>query len=667
MKIKIPFTNRFIEIRSTLANPQQWLIDWFAGGGTSVSGVTVNENTAMNVTAVYAAVDILARTLASLPLPVYRRLKPRGKERAYDHPLYEVLHNQPNPEMTSFEFRQALMGHLALWGNCFAEIERNRAGDVVALWLLRPDRMMIKRDSRGLLYVYTLPEGKQAGLRQYQVMHIRGLSSDGVVGYSPIRLARETIGLALATQEYGARFFSNDARPGGVLQYPGKLSEKAKKNLRQSWEERYSGLSNAHRVAILEEGVTWQQVGIPPEDAQFLDTRKFQIEEIARIYHVPPHLLGDLSRSTYSNIEQQSIEFVVHTMRPWLVCWEQAIRRDLFTTEERKQYFAEFLVEGLLRGDTESRYKAYAIGRQNGWLSADDIRELENMNPLPDGQGKVYLVPLNMIPANMVGTEEQTRMLAKSLETRNAHSEGAGQGAEKRSMPVRAKRPEQYYTVFKAAAERLVRWEISEIRKLVRKHLKRNTRDISTFNTELDAWYTRDATKERMRKYMLPVILSYTSVIAADAEEEVGGELTQGWTDVQANGYTEIYIREHIDSSKGQIQALAREPEPETTINERLDEWEEKRPDKIAKWETVNAAGVFARLAFAALGVRYLRWRTSTNPCPYCQSMDGKVVGINSAFALGNVEAEGEPPMRLFKTPKNPPLHQGCSCYIEPA
>lgn len=393
------------ERRSTLANPEKWLIDWFSGGGKAASGVTVNETTALNATAVFSAVDILSRTLASLPLPVYHRLQGGGKERATDHPLYVLLHDLPNPEMTSFELRQALMGHLALWGNAFAEIERDNGGRVIGLWPLRPDRMQVRRDERGLRYEYSLSSGSGVVLRQRNVMHIRGLSSDGIVGYSPIRLAREAIGLSLATEEFGARFFGNGSRPGGVLQHPGKLSEDASKRLKKSWEEMHQGLTQAHRVAILEEGMTWQQVGIPPEDAQFLETRKFQVTEIARIFHVPPHMLADLERSTFSNIEHQGIEFVVHTMRPWLVCWEQAIKRDLFLSAERNTYFAEFLVDGLLRGDTKSRYEAYAVGRQNGWLSADDIRELENMNPLPDGQGKIYLVNGNMVPADQAGKQ----------------------------------------------------------------------------------------------------------------------------------------------------------------------------------------------------------------------------------------------------------------------
>lgn len=217
-----------------------------------------------------------------------------------------------------------------------------------------------------------------------------------------MRLAREAIGMALATEEYGARFFGNGAKPGGVLEHPGKLSKEAQDRLRTSWNEMHQGLSKQHRIAILEEGMSYKQIGIPPEDAQFLETRKFQLNEIARIFRIPPHLVGDLERATFSNVEQQSIDFVVHTIRPWLVRWEQAIKLKLFTPTERRRFFAEFVADGLLRGDIKSRYEAYAIGRQNGWLSADDIRELENMNPLPDDTGKVYLVPLNMVPADKV-------------------------------------------------------------------------------------------------------------------------------------------------------------------------------------------------------------------------------------------------------------------------
>lgn len=386
-----------------MSSPERWLIDFFSGR-SSASGINVNETTALQSTAVYACVRILAETIASLPFPVYERLSGGGKARAPNHPLYSVLQEAANSEMTSFTLRETLMGHILLWGNAYAEIEYNNAGQVIGLWPLRPDRTWPERnaETKQIQYRTALTDGTQAVLPFDKVLHIAGLGYDGLIGYSPIHLAREAVGLAIATEKFGATFFGNGTNVGGVAKHPGKLSEQGSKNLRQSINETYAGLGNSHRVMLLEEGMTFEKVGIPPEDAQFLQTRQFQLNEISRIFRVPPHMIGDLSRATFSNVEQQSIDFVVHTIRPWLVRLEQAVKFKLFTPSERRRFFAEFLVDGLLRGDIKSRYEAYSIGRQNGWLSADDVRELENMNPLPDGTGKVYLVPLNMVPADKV-------------------------------------------------------------------------------------------------------------------------------------------------------------------------------------------------------------------------------------------------------------------------
>jgi HK97 family phage portal protein len=253
----------------------------------------------------------------------------------------------------------------------------------------------VTREEGKVVYRYTLArEGINLTLAPWQVLHIPGLGFDGLLGYSPIAMAREAVGLAMATEEFGARFYNQNAQPGIVLKHPNRLSNEARDNLRKSWEDSHRGLDKAHKAAILEEGMSLEKIGIPPDDAQFLETRKFQRSEIASFFHIPPHMIGDLDKATFSNIEQQSLEFVVYTMRPWLVRWEQAINQKLILQEN---YFSEFLVDGLLRGDIAARYSAYAVGRQWGWLSANDVRELENMNPI-DG-GDTYLTPLNMLPA----------------------------------------------------------------------------------------------------------------------------------------------------------------------------------------------------------------------------------------------------------------------------
>lgn len=368
--------------------------------GNTSAGKAVNEHTAMQMTAVYSCVRILSETLAGLPLHVYRYNDSGGKEKYLKHPLYKLLHDEPNPEMTSFAFRETLMSHLLLWGNAYAQIIRNARGEVIALYPLMPNKMTVDRDSKGrLFYLYsrtsddapTLGDDSQVYLSPSEVLHIPGLGFDGLIGYSPIAMAKNAVGLAIATEEYGAKFFANGAAPGGVLEHPGTIKDPQK--VKESWNAAYQGSQNAHRVAVLEEGMKYQPIGISPEQAQFLETRKFQINEIARIFRVPPHMLAGLEKSSFSNIEQQSLEFVKYTLDPWVVRWEQSMCRALLMESEKPIVFIKFNVDGLLRGDYVSRMSGYATARQNGWMSANDIRELENLDRIPaEFGGDLYLI-----------------------------------------------------------------------------------------------------------------------------------------------------------------------------------------------------------------------------------------------------------------------------------
>ena len=370
--------------------------------GGSNSGVRVDEMRAMQTSAVYACVKIIAESVASLPLHLFKKGKDGKNELAEQHPLFSCLYEIPNEEMTSFEFREMMMSALLLWGNAYARIIR-RQGHVTELWYLKPQNMTVERDTvtGKIKYTYTDDITNETYVyKPNQVFHLRGLSFDGVKGISPIAQAREAVGLALATEEYGAKFFGNGARPGGVLEHPGTLKDPEK--LRDSWNKVYQGTRNSHKVAVLEEGMKYHSIGIAPEDAQFLETRKYQVNEICRMFRVPPHMVGDLERATFSNIEHQSIEFVQHTIRPWLVRWEQAISRLLLDDSERLLYFAKFNVDGLMRGDYKSRMEGYAVGRQNGWLSINDIRRLEDMAPVPaEKGGDDYLVNSSMVGASL--------------------------------------------------------------------------------------------------------------------------------------------------------------------------------------------------------------------------------------------------------------------------
>lgn len=383
--------------------------------GGSTAGKNVNERSAMQMTAVYACVRILSEAIAGLPLHMYRYKDEGGKEKALDHNLYQLLHDEPNPEMTSFVFRETLMTHLLLWGNAYAQIIRNGKGEVIALYPLMPNRMTVNRDSNGMLYYQyqksnddaPTMEGSSVILSPSEVLHVPGLGFDGLVGYSPIAMAKNAIGLSIAAEEYGAKFYANGAAPSGVLEHPGVLKDPAK--VRDSWNAAFGGSSNSHKVAVLEEGLKYTPISISPNEAQFLETRKFQIDEIARIFRVPPHMVGDLEKSSFSNIEQQSLEFVKYTLDPWVVRWEQSLSRALLSEDEKKTYFFKFNVDGLLRGSYHERMQGYSIGIQNGFMCPNDVRELENLDMIPDELGgNKFMVNGNMVDLANVGAAYQS-------------------------------------------------------------------------------------------------------------------------------------------------------------------------------------------------------------------------------------------------------------------
>lgn len=382
---------------------------FFWGGSTS--GKRVTPRTSMQMTAVYACVRVLAEGIAGLPLHLYRYDESGNRVKAADSKLYFLLHDEPNPEMTSFVFRETMMTHLLLWGNAYAQIVRNMRGEIVGLYPLMPDRMTVGRNENGALYYdYTRygDESKSTSLGTVrlsprEVFHIPGLGFDGLVGYSPVAMARNAVGMGLAVEEFGARFFEKGAAPTGVLEHPTTLKDPAK--IRENWQSVYGGSGNSGKVAILEEGMKYNPISIPPDQAQFLETRKFQLDEIARIYRVPPHMIGDLEQSSFSNIEQQALEFVKYTLGPWVMRWEQQISKSLLLPHEKSTYFANFNVDGLLRGDYQSRMNGYAIGINNGFMSPNDVRRLENMDLIPaELGGDKYMVNGNMCPLDMAGS-----------------------------------------------------------------------------------------------------------------------------------------------------------------------------------------------------------------------------------------------------------------------
>lgn len=401
MKLMQNILSRFgYQKRTTSSNPAQWLIDWVHGGAETSSGKHINEQSALKYSPFWAAVRVISGTIAALPFIVYRRDGKGGKTRANEHSVYQLLHNRPNEYMDALTFIETRQSHVLTYGNGFAEIQRNNGGKPIALWPLLPDRTFRRIGDDGIPYYEVRQQkGPTVYLPDYNVLHIKGLGFDGYTGYNVVSYHKEAIGYGVAVKEFGGRFFSNDASPGGVLEHPNTLGEPALKHLKESWNAEHKGLSRAHRLKVLEEGMKWTKTGVDPEQAQALEVQKYTVDDCSRIFNIPPHKIGSLEKATFSNIEEQNIDFVTSTMFYWFRKWEQECNYKLFMPGEKGKVFCEILVDGLLRGKTISRYQAYNIGRNAGFLCVDDIREKENMNLLPDGQGQIFLEPMNMQPA----------------------------------------------------------------------------------------------------------------------------------------------------------------------------------------------------------------------------------------------------------------------------
>ena len=356
--------------------------------GTATTGQNVNTASALTYSAVWAAVRVISEAVSSLPLQVFQKDSQGGRSKALGHPLYRILHDQPNPEMSSLTFRETLQGHVLTWGNGYAEIVRDKTtGRVMELWPLDPSQVKIVRDNEGNLYyqygtIIFLPA---------EILHIKGLGFDGVAGYSVIGMAKNSIGLGMAVEDFGASFFGQGGKPAGVITVPGKLNSEAIQNMRKSWEEMHSTNKNAHRVAILQNGVAYQSIGTPPDDAQWIASRTFQIEEIARWFKIPPSKLGN-GKGTYTNLEQDNLSFLQETLRPWLIRWEQEINFKLISSMD--SLYAEHNQDALMRGDSQGRAAFYAQALNWGWLSRNDVRSMENLPPFEGGES--YMVPKNM-------------------------------------------------------------------------------------------------------------------------------------------------------------------------------------------------------------------------------------------------------------------------------
>ena len=543
------FLHKAFERRSVSVVPESI---WRGMETPVAAGVTVTNESALTFSAVFAAHKILGESVAMLPLVLLKRL-PKGKERATNKSLYSVLHDVANPEMDAYLVRETMTAHLAGWGRAHAKIDYNANGEVTALWPIPPQRVQLKRDANlKIVHEVTFPDGQTKTYRSDEMLYLRGMSPDGITAYSPIRMARQGIGLALAAETYGATFFGNGATPQGVIMHPGPqaVSDTAYTHLINSWNDRHQGVSNSNKIALLEEGMKYEKIGIPPDDAQFLETRQFQIEEIARWYRIPAMMLAmSGANSTYASVESFDLQFVKYTLYPWLVRWEKGIYSQLLLERERKDYYAEHLMTAILRGDTPSRNQAYATGRQWGWYSVNDIREMENMNPINGGD--VYLTPANMMDSN---------------------------------APAPSTVQRSYMPVLADAIQRVVRREANDVRGAVQKiYVKRGA---EAFVDWMGEFYQEH--QDFIFRNLQPAVQGFAEIIAEGrelAEEDVRERVAES---------LRLFAIRCAGRSQEQFKNALNEADPTKAIESVIDGWDGQYVETLARMEMSKQTAVIS-------------------------------------------------------------------------
>lgn len=654
------------------------------GSKPSTAGVRVDQKVALAVNAVYSSTRVLSEGVATLPLHMYERFPDGSRQRITDDQLVYLLTVSPNPNMTAYEWRELMMFCLCLRGNSFNRIQRNGAGAPIAIWPMHPDFVKLNfTDDGELIYEYQ-PNGKSLmRLPARDVIHVKGMSENGLIGMSPLDVLADSMGYAYAMQSYGARLFANDARPSGVLKHPAAIDDDVYNRMRESWLEAHSG-GKQHSIAILEDGVEYVPISISPEHAQFLESKKLSRSEIAGAFRVPAHMIGDLEKATFSNISEQDRFFAVHTLTPWCERIEQALMFKLIPPSKRSTIYLEHSLEGLLRGDVEKRSKYYQTMWQMGAMSINEIRQKENMNAVEGGD--TYYVPMNFVPMGFDYTPKALPEPAQESEEAPELKCGCGHDHEVRALPagskdvskkIKAAKARQkliasFKPVLEDAMTRVVRREVQQIKAAAKKHLNRTQQEFEDF---LHTFYQDTSYTEQQVR---PAFEALRNALGVDVYSEINEEwednpALQAW----AEQYIQTFAAHHALSGRSQLQQLLRQTEIDLyeALEQRLTEWEEgiggsgsTRAFKVAEHETLRFGNAFAMVALAgAVSEARFVWRSVGETCPICVDMDGTVVGYGESFTDGKEgnlkDANGEP----FKPSGpclQPPLHSGCDCVV---
>ena len=619
-------------------------------GSPTSSGVNVTPARAMAVPAALSAIRLLSESVASLPLVLYRKDRDEGRERAADHPLHRLLHGSPNDRQTAFQFREAIMLGLLCHGNGYALIDWQENGQPSALWPIEANRVSIDQDVHTGKITYKVNTGTgQQQLSPDQILHIPGLCFDGLRGYSIIYAAREALGSAISELAHGATYFKNAAMPSGVLVHPGKLSEPAASSLKKTWNTAYGNPGQAHRTALLEEGLKFEPVTLNNRDSQWLESRAFSVKEVARIFRVPPHLLGDLERASYSSIEAQNLEYLTYTLRPWLSRIEQAINLKLLTPKEQKSLYAEFLTNDLLRADSKTRFDSYEVALRSGWLNINEVRRMENL-PGVDG-GDTHFFQLNTAPLEAVKdppepAQEATREAKKEIEYRSTSRD---KNRAKIEAAVRELLQEEQGAILAQIGDNATEDQIREV---------------------LQQYYEDrpPAVKEKMKPLFAGMAARLQQAAAAKAR-------AAAWTQEElapfVDDYADNFSRKHAGIGLAMAYVAASALEPKTALLETFEAALDTRPAKAAHLESTALAAETELETYKRAGVTKLIWRAEPDACDFCSQLNGKVVGIGEAFVQAGEEIPGPGGQAAGLTARSPrispPLHLGCQCEILPA
>lgn len=682
------------------------LAELFGAGLDTPAGVRVTLSLAMKVTTFNAAVRILSETMAALPNLVFENDDRRRSDgtvearryRAVDHPSYHKLRYAPNEEQTAYHWIETAMLQLvAASGNSYNRIELDQSGDLRQIVPLIQERTTPRRRNGRLWYEVKLPGSAGGGIEWLQpseVIHVPALGFDGLVGWAPLDWLRRSIGFAVALEDYGATFFGDNARVEAVAQTDAELSQEAYDRLHADLRDRAN--ADYHGLLLLEEGLKWEQIGTTPEQGQFLATRKFSVEDLARIFRIPLHMLANLERATFDNIEHQSLEFATYTMAAWLERWQQELTRKLFTRrDEVGRYFVEFNLAKLLLADIKARFEAHAIAINTGFANPDEARAAENWNPMPDGQGQTFRVPLNMVNAReLLGQQpieddesDETRAEVRTATDylRRNYLRRPGEPAdpgergrraivylrEERSLRLRRRLMRAHQAILEDATGRTIRRELNALRRFIRRHLER-TPDVEAFRTAIEGFYADQPAQ--ISRIMLPALVTYAEAIASEAVDEVGAEFSEdvrSEVEAFAGEYATAFGIREAASRRNQLLEMADELDPEDLVEElggRLSDWEETGAQRTARRELIRGgAGAFAIAGWSAVGVTAMRWVTTGKNCPLCNQLDGKVIrsGQNFLDAGATVSGGGATPdLTTRRAIGHPPLHDACDCML---